>query len=59
MKPGDKIKVIKGEYMGRFGWIKEVNLSDFGTSAEESLTIIDEHKHTYPVRRDDVELVKS
>jgi ribosomal protein L24 len=55
MKSGDKVKVIKGEYSGRIGWIKSVNLLDDGTYTKTNITIIDEHKHTYDVNKNDIE----
>jgi ribosomal protein L24 len=58
VKPGDKVKVIKGEYSGRIGIIKKVNLKVSGLYSETKLTIIDEHEHTYSVRKDDVELLE-
>jgi ribosomal protein L24 len=59
MKTGDKVKVIKGEYIGRIGRINKVNFKVSGPYSETKLTIIDEHKHTYSVKKDDVELVQS
>lgn len=58
MKPGDKVKVIKGEYTGRIGRIDKVNLKVSGPYSETKLTIIDQHEHTYSVRKDDVELLE-
>lgn len=58
MKTGDKVKIIKGEYIGRFGWIKKVELIDDGTYTKTKLTIIDGHKHRYLVNKDDVEPIE-
>jgi len=35
MKPGDKVKVVRGEYIGRVGWIKNVDIIDDGTYTRE------------------------
>jgi hypothetical protein len=59
MKPGDKVKVIKGEYIGRVGWINKVDIINDGTYTRQKLTIEDEHKHRYLVNKDDIELLES
>ncbi|UCG53997.1 MAG: KOW motif-containing protein [Dehalococcoidia bacterium] len=54
MKVGDKVKVVSGEFSGRMGWIHKINLRNNGIYARSNLTIMDEHKHTYIVSRDNV-----
>ena len=61
MKPGDKVKVIKGDYNGRVGIIKSKDHShrSFGIKKYgPRFNIVEENGNIISVDANDVELVK-
>jgi len=61
LKPGDKVKVIKGDYSGRVGIIKSKGHShrNFGVKKYGlRFNIVEENGNIISVDADDVELVK-